>query len=201
LPEYDETLKTNDDNKWQRRNCMRKVMVSSFVSLDGVMEEPQHWNFQFWNDEHTAYATEILFASDALLLGRETYEPFASSWSTRSGEFADKINSMPKFVASTTLKEPLTWNATLIKGNVPQAVAKLKQQPGKDIMIYGSSTLVRSLLPSGVIDDLRLWVHPIVLGSGRRVFEEGSEAKLKLLEAKPLSSGVVILSYGPANNH
>jgi dihydrofolate reductase len=190
----------NVDHQWQRRKIVRKVIVSTFVTLDGVMEEPQNWNFQFWNDDHTDYATEMLFASDALLLGRETYEGFASSWSTRSGDFADKINNMPKYVASTTLQEPLSWNATLIKGDVPQEVAKLKQQPGKDILIYGSSTLVRSLLPHGVIDDLQLWVYPVVLGSGRRVFEEGSEAKLKLLDTKPFSTGVVILSYQPVKD-
>jgi dihydrofolate reductase len=178
---------------------VRKVIVSTFVTLDGVMEEPQNWNVQFWTDDQTDYATDLLFASDALLLGRETYEAFASSWSTRSGDFADKINNMPKFVASTTLKEPLAWNATLIKGNVPQEVAKLREQPGKDILIYGSSTLVRSLLPHGVIDDLRLWVYPVVLGSGRRVFAEGSEVKLKLLNTKTFGTGVVILSYGPTD--
>jgi dihydrofolate reductase len=176
---------------------MRKIIVSTFVTLDGVMEEPQNWHSQFWSDELTEYAHGVLFASDALLLGRETYEGFASSWASRTGEFADRINSLPKFVASTTLQEPLAWNASLITGDVPAEVSKLKQQPGQDIVMYGSSTLVRALMPHGLIDELRLWVFPVVLGSGRRLFPEGSHAKLKLVDTKTFSSGAIVLSYQP----
>jgi len=140
-------------------------------------------------------------ASDALLLGRVTYEGFAAAWPGRKGTdpFANKFNSMPKYVATRTLKK-LEWNNShLIAGDLAAEVAKLKQQPGGDIVIHGSPGLIRSLLPSGLIDEYRLLVYPLVLGKGKRLFDEGSKTKLKLVESRPLGKGVVKLVYHPAD--
>ena len=139
----------------------------------------------------------LLFASDALLLGRVTYEEFAAAWPSRSGDpFTDYINGMPKFVASRTLKGPLIWNATLLKGDVAEEVRKLKQQAGKNILIYGSSELVDSLMRHKLIDVYRLMVYPITLGTGRRFFTDGGDKMdLTLTDAKRTSTGVAVLTY------
>jgi dihydrofolate reductase len=137
-----------------------------------------------------------ILAADALLLGRETYQSFAESWPSRTGDFADKINSMAKYVVSTTLEEPLVWtNSRLIKGNVVEEVSKLKQQPGQDILIYGTGRLAHTLLQHGLIDEHRLWVIPIIWGSGKRIFDGMDTTTLALVEAKTLPSGTVILSH------
>jgi len=137
--------------------------------------------------------------SDALLLGRVTYQGFAEAWPSRTGEFADKFNSMPKFVVSTTLEDPEWNNTTVIKGNVAEEVSKLKQQPGGDIVIHGSAQLVQTLLEDDLIDEYRLMVFPIVLGSGKRLFSDtGKPATLKLVDSKTVGSGVLILTYQPA---
>ena len=137
-------------------------------------------------------------ASDVFLLGRETYELFKEFWSDES-DYAARMNSIPKLVASTTLRGPLEWNASLIEGDVAEEVAKLKQQPGRDILMYGSPTLMRTLAKHDLIDEYLVWVHPVVLGSGKRLFSEGFEkTTLKLVDTEPLSSGVVILTYRPA---
>jgi len=179
---------------------MRKVIVSEFVTLDGVMEAPDKWQFPFWNDETGKFKVDELFASDALLLGRVTYQEFAAAWPSMTDEegFADRMNRLPKFVVSTTLKEPLGWNATLIKGNIAQEVSKLKQQPGQDILISGGAGLVHSLLQQDLIDEYRLLVYPVVLGSGKRLFRDGSNTTLKLVETQTLGSDVVLLTYQPA---
>ncbi|MDQ2787576.1 MAG: dihydrofolate reductase family protein [Chloroflexota bacterium] len=179
---------------------MRKVIVTEYVTLDGVMEEPGQWSFQFWNDEAATYKYDELFASDALLLGRVTYQGFAAAWPTMTGtgDFGERMNSLPKYVASTTLKE-MTWNATVIEGNVVETVTKMKQQPGQDILVAGSGALVQTLMQHDLVDEYRLMIYPIVLGSGKRLFREGSETKnLKLVETKTFSSGVVVLTYQPA---
>ena len=188
---------------------MRKVIVSEYVTLDGVMEDPggaegfEHggWSFQFWNEEAAKFKFDELFASDALLLGRVTYQGFAKAWPTMKDEggFADRMNSLPKFVVSTTLKEVEWNNAKLMKGNIAEEVSKLKQQPGQDILIAGSGELVHTLMQHDLIDEYRLMVHPVVLGSGKRLFRDGTGTKvLKLIETKTFSSGVVLLSYQPA---
>jgi len=185
---------------------MRSVIVTEYLSLDGVMQDPggtgefEHrgWTIPYWNDELAKYQSDQLFASDALLLGRVTYEEFVASWPLRSGDpFTDRINSLPKFVASTTLEEPLEWNATLLKGDLAAEVAKLKQQSGQDLLIYGSGELVHTLMQHNLIDQLNLLVYPVVLGSGKRLFGEGSTTTLRLVEAKTFSSGVVALIYRP----
>ena len=179
---------------------MRRVVLAEYVSLDGVMEEPS-WTAPFWNDELGKYQHDQLFRSDALLLGRVTYQGFAASWPSMEateGDFAVRMNTLPKYVASTTLRE-LEWNAQLIEGDVPAAVTELKQQPGQDILIYGSGELVRTLTQHNLIDEYRLMVHPVVLGSGKRLFDGVSDAPaLKLTDTVTFSSGVVSLVCEPA---
>ena len=178
---------------------MRKVVVSEFVSLDGVMDEPGQWSFPYWNEEAAKFKSDELFASDALLLGRVTYQGFAAAWPTMegTGEFGERMNSLPKYVASTTLTET-TWNATVIEGDVAAAVAQLKQQPGQDILVGGSATLVQTLMQHDLVDEYRLMVYPIILGTGKRLFKEGMDVmKLTLVETKTTDTGVVILTYHP----
>lgn len=178
---------------------MRKLLISSQVSMDMVIDSPQNFVFDYVNDEFFTYAREQLFESDALIMGRITYEAFAKAWSERDGadEFADRMNSLPKHVASRTLKEPLTWNANLIKGDVVKEVAKLKEQNGKNILQYGSGELTHTLLEHGLIDEFRLMVFPVAMGTGQRPFENIQKVPMKLLETKTFNTGVVILHYQP----
>jgi dihydrofolate reductase len=178
---------------------MRKVIVSEYVTLDGVMDEPGLWSGAFWNEEASTFKHDELFASGVLLLGRVTYEGFAKAWPTMegTGDYGERMNSLPKYVASTTLDKP-EWNASVMKGSVPETVAELKQQPGQDILVFGSGQLVHTLMQSHLIDEYRLMVYPIIFGSGKRLFAEGSERQtLRLVETKPFSSGVVVLTYHP----
>lgn len=175
---------------------MRRIIVSTFATLDGVIESPQKWSLKYFDEEAAKFASEQLFAADALLLGRETYQGFAEAWPSRTGDFADRINSMAKYVVSTTLEEPLAWtNSRLIKGNVIEEVARLKQQPGQDILIYGTGRLAHTLLQHGLIDEHRLWVIPVIWGSGKRIFAGVDTTTLELVAAKILPSGTVILSH------
>lgn len=178
---------------------MRKVIVSTMMSLDGVEENPQFWSFDYWNDEIQQYAYAQLFASDALIMGRLTYEGFVEAWSSRAGadEFADRMNSLPKYVASRTAKAPLDWNASLIEGDVAAAIARLKEQPGQDILQYGCGELTYTLVQQGLVDELRFLVYPVMVGVGGRVFENIDQTKLKLLDTKTFSTGVVALHYQP----
>src|SRR6266702_3840690 len=180
---------------------MRKVVVSEYVTLDGVMEEPgggeksRHggWSFKFWNEEAAKYKFDELFAGDALLLGRVTYQGFAKAWPpmTDAQGFAARMNSIPKYVVSTTLKQ-LDWNnSTLIKGDIAEEVYKLKQQPGQDILVAASCELVHTLMQHDLIDEYRLMVHPVVLGSGKRLFRDAGDKKtLRLVRSKTFSSGI-----------
>ncbi len=189
---------------------MRKVVASEYVTLDGVMEDPGGgegtghggWSFQFWSEEAAKFKFDELFASDALLLGRKTYQGFAKAWPTMpgTGEYGERMNSLPKYVVSTRLKT-LEWNASLIKGPLAEEISKLKQQPGQDLLIFGSGELVHTLAQLNLIDEYRLMVHPIVVGGGKRLFREGSEKKvLRLVETKTFSSGVVVLTYQPVQS-
>ena len=185
---------------------MRKVVASELMSLDGVVESPEKWHFPYFNDEMAEAITAAMAASDAMLLGRVTYEEFAAFWPSQSSEndqeTTDYMNNTPKFVVSKSLEEPLEWNnSALIKGEVAEEISKLKQQAGKDISISGSPTLVRSLLEEDLLDELRLMLHPIVVGSEKRLFEEGSDQKaLELLDSKTFSTGVLYLTYQPAQS-
>jgi dihydrofolate reductase len=187
---------------------MRKLVVTEYVTLDGVMEDPggsegtKHggWSFQFWNQEAAKFKLDELFASDALLLGRVTYQGFAKAWPSMTDElgFADRMNGLPKFVVSTTLEKAEWNNSRLIGENIPEEVSRLKQQPGQDILVAGSGELVQALLQHDLIDEYRLMVHPVVLGSGKRLFPDGSDMKvLRLVDTRTFSSGIVLLSYQP----
>jgi len=178
---------------------MRKVTAGLFVSLDGVTESPEKWQLPYFNDEMGEAIGAAMAAADAMLLGRVTYQEFASYWpGVRSEDqpFADYMNNTPKYVVSTTL-DTVEWsNSTLIKGNLAEEITKLKQQPGKNIGITGSTTLVQSLLQDDLLDELGLMIHPVVVGSGKRLFEEGGDLKaLKLIDSKTFSTGVVCLTY------
>jgi dihydrofolate reductase len=178
---------------------MSRVVVSEYVSLDGVMDEPGRWSMPFFDDEVSKFKYDELFASDALLLGRLTYEGFAAAWPTMTDEqgFAQRMNSLPKYVASTTLTAP-EWNATVIEGDIAGRVAELKRQPGGDLLVGGSGTLVRSLMEHDLVDEYRLLVHPIVLGAGKRLFADGmAQTVLDLVDARAFGSGVVALTYRP----
>jgi dihydrofolate reductase len=190
---------------------MGKLVVSEYVSVDGVMEAPgggeefEHggWTFQFdRGPEGDEFKLNELRASDALLLGRVTYEGFAAAWPSMTDEqgFADKFNSMPKYVVSTTLEEPLEWNnSTLIRDNVADEIATLKQELDGDILVNGSAQLVHKLMEYDLVDEYRLMVFPIVLGSGKRLFGDTSDTTpLQLQETKTVGSGIVILTYQPA---
>lgn len=179
---------------------MRRLIVTEFITLDGVVEDPHKWSFPYWTDEIAKFKHEETMASDALLLGRVTYEGFAAAWPGRKDPegFADRFNSMPKHVVSTTLKH-LEWNNShLVTGDLAAAVSGLKQQRGQDIVIHGSPGLVRSLLPHNLVDEWRLLVYPLVMGRGKRLFDETSQSTLKLVSTRGYSSGVVGLTYHEA---
>jgi dihydrofolate reductase len=189
---------------------MGRIVVTEFVSLDGVFEDPggaekyEHggWSFRFnRGDDGDKFKLDEAFASDALLLGRVTYQGFADAWPSRTGEFADKFNSMPKFVVSTTLTAP-DWNNTqVINGDVASEVPKLKEQFGGDVVVHGSGQLVNSLKEHDLVDEYRLMVFPVVLGKGKRLFADaGDLIPLKLAETRPVGpDGVVILTYQRAD--
>lgn len=177
---------------------MSKVVLVTYVSLDGVVENPS-WTAPYWNDELAAYQRDQLFASDALLLGRVTYEEFAAAWPsmTEEGDFGQRMNSLPKYVATNTL-QALEWNATAIEGDVVEMLAKNKEQPGGDLLIYGSADLVGTLMAHDLIDEYRLIVFPTVVGKGRRLFPEGANAPtLQLADTVTFSTGAVSLVYQP----
>jgi dihydrofolate reductase len=176
---------------------MRKVVVTEFLSLDGVMEEPA-WTAPYWNDEIAKFKGDEQDTSDVLLLGRMTYQGFAAAWTKSEDEGADYMNNVPKYVVSTTL-DRLEWNnSTLIKDNIVEEITKLKQQQGQDILVYGSATLVHTLIQNDLVDRYRLLLYPVVLGKGKRLFKDSTTLTLKLLESKFLSSGVLALVYEPA---
>jgi dihydrofolate reductase len=182
-----------------------KIVVTEFVSLDGVMEDPggsesfKHggWSFEIpRGDEGDKFKLDETMASDALLLGRVTYEGFAASWPSREGEFADKFNTMPKYVVSSTLENPEWNNTTVLTGDLADEVSGLKQQNERDIVVHGSATLAQALLEQDLVDELRLMIFPVVLGGGKRLFGETSDKKrLRLTDSKAVGDGVVILIY------
>ena len=188
---------------------MRKLIVTQFVTVDGVMEDPGGsekferggWAFQFdRGPDGDKFKFDEVMASDALLLGRVTYEGFAEAWPSRTGEFADKFNTMPKFVVSTTLEHADWNNTTVIRGNVAEEVSRLKEQSGGDILVNGSCMLVETLMEDDLVDEYRLMVFPVVLGSGKRLFgDRGETTPLRLVDTKPVGpDGVVVLTYEPA---
>lgn len=187
---------------------MGRIVVTEFVSLDGVIETPggdgdfRHagWTSEIDSgEEGEKFKAEEGSDAEALLLGRVTYELFASAWPSIDGEYADKFNSMPKYVVSSTLEQPEWTNSTVLDGDVAEEVSKLRQAADGDIVVHGSSQLVQMLLEHDLVDELRLMVFPVVLGSGQRLFGETSDKKpLRLVDSKMVGDGVAILTYAPA---
>jgi dihydrofolate reductase len=182
---------------------MRKLVESTHVSLGGEIGSPQEWAFPYLDDEHSDYATQLLFAADALLLGRLTYEGLSAAYPAMTGDsgvpndFIERMNSIPKYVASTTLREA-TWNASVIKGSVAAFVADLKQQPGGDIIKYGNGLLDATLMEHGLIDEFHLLITPVAVGRGQHLFEGIDTAPaLKLVDVKRCSNDVLRLIYTP----
>jgi dihydrofolate reductase len=179
---------------------MRTLKLALYVSLDGVVEEPA-WTGPFWNDQLAGLQAEYLHSSDALVLGRVTYEGFAAAWPSMeesTGEFGAKMNSMPKHVASRTLSEA-EWNATIMEGDVADAVAKLKGEDGGDLLVYGSGDLVDELTRHRLIDEYRLMVHPVIVGKGKKLFQGlGETVDLKLADTVTTDTGVAVLTYTPS---
>lgn len=194
---------------------MRKVIVSEFLSLDGVMQAPGDpdedrrggfedggWMLGYFDETAGADLIESIGSSGGMILGRQTYEGFAAYWPNAPADdpFAGPMNDLPKFVASTTLQEPLAWqNSTLIHGDVPEGVAALKEQPGNDLNVIGSGVLAQTLMQHGLVDRFRLMIHPVLLGSGERLFRGGTgRTPLRLVNSQTSSTGVLILTYEPA---
>ena len=185
-----------------------RIVVTEFVSLDGVVEAPgggENFKHGGWSleidrgDEGNQFKLDETMSSQALLLGRVTYEGFAESWPSREGEFADKFNTMPKYVVSSTLENPEWTNTTVLNGNVPEQVARLRDEQDGDIVVHGSPMLVQTLLDNDLVDELRLMVFPVVLGSGKRLFAETSDKKpMQLVDSRMVGDGVAILTYRPA---
>ena len=187
---------------------MARIVVTEFVSLDGVMEAPGGdddfvrgaWSFQFERGaEGDRFKLDETREADALLLGRRTYEGFAAAWPSREGEFADKFNDMPKYVVSSTLEDPDWSNTTVLAGDVPEEVSKLKREVDGQVVVHGSARLAAALIEADLVDEVRLMVFPIVLGTGKRLFGETSESKpLRLSRSQIVGDGVAILVYEPA---
>jgi dihydrofolate reductase len=192
----------------EKEDRVGKIVVTEFVSLDGVMEDPggaENFRYGGWTfeinrgDEGDKFKLDETLSSEALLLGRVTYEGFAEAWPSREGEFADKFNTMPKYVVSSTLEEPEWNNSTVLSGEVAEEVARLRQEQDGDIVVHGSARLVQTLLEHDLVDELRLMVFPVVLGSGKRLFgESGDKKPLRLVDSKMVGDGVAILIYEPA---
>jgi dihydrofolate reductase len=194
----------------EKEDRVGRIVVTEFVSLDGVIEAPgggedfRHggWSFEIARgDEGDKFKLDEALSSAALLLGRVTYEGFAAAWPSRDGEFADKFNTMPKYVVSSTLKDPEWNNSTVLRGDVPDEVARLKQDQDGDIVVHGSARLVQTLVEHDLVDEFRLMVFPVVLGSGKRLFGETSDKKpLRLVDSKVVGDGVAILVYESARD-
>jgi dihydrofolate reductase len=183
---------------------MRKLIAKAWISLDGVFDADQDkfevWFLPYDSQDRAEEIRAPVFNSDAFIYGRTTYEMLAPYWSKRKNNeegLADKLNDTPKYVISTTLEKAEWKNSTIIKENVPEEIGRLKQQPGQQMMIDGSATLVESLLETDLIDEYQFLVHPIILGSGKRFFKDGGKVPLKLVESKTLSLGVILLRYHP----
>jgi dihydrofolate reductase len=178
-----------------------RLVATEYMTLDGIAEEPGHWSGPFFDNEAGQFKWSELQASDALLLGRRTYEGFAKAWPTMpgTGEFGEKMNSMPKYVVSSTL-DKVEWSGSiLIKGNVSEEIRKLKSQPGNDLLLSGSAQLFNSMMKENLIDLYRIMLHPLVLGKGLRLFAyDGTERVLELTDVKRFGKGITVLEYAPA---
>ncbi|MFE0646969.1 dihydrofolate reductase family protein [Streptomyces sp. NPDC059534] len=179
---------------------MRKIINSTYVSLDGDIEKLDQWSFDYWSGDLERYAHKLLFAADALLMGRETYENFAPAWSERAGSdaFADRMNAIDKYVASTTLAGGDWGDTTVIpRDGFVEAITALKERPGGDILMYGFGPVARTLLAHDLLDEVHFWVHPVIAGGGT-LAADGLLHRLKHLHTETLDTGVVVLTYAPA---
>jgi len=182
---------------------MRKIIVSEFISLDGVIEAPgpahdfKHagWTMPYWNDTLAQFKFKELFAAGALLLGRTTYDGFAAAWPKMKDVFADRMNGLPKHIASTTLTNPAWNNSHVVSGDLASTVKKLKAEPGQDILVFGSGKLSAALLKAGLVDELAFLVYPVVLGAGQRFFENNPHLALNTIETRDMDKGVTLLRY------
>jgi dihydrofolate reductase len=177
---------------------MRRIVSSTFVSLDGVINHMERWHFEFIDDELEALALDHVRDSDALLLGRHTYEAYAGVWPGRDGELADRLNAMAKYLASTTMQTADWTNTTIIAGDLVEAVTTLKREDGKNILMHGYGPIAKTLMRHGLLDELSLWVHPVLAGVGTSddmIWSDGVHARLSLEDVKTLGSGIVVLTY------
>src|SRR5919199_1301943 len=187
---------------------MARIVVSEFVSLDGVMEDPggaedfEHggWAFEFSRgEEGDRFKMDETMQSDALLLGRRTYEGFVDAWPSRTGEFADRFNTMPKYVVSSTLRDPEWTNTTVLDGDPVQEARRVRDEADGDVVVHGSVQLAQALIANDLVDELRLMVFPVILGDGKRLFgDPGDKKTLRLVDSKIVGDGVAILTYAPA---
>jgi dihydrofolate reductase len=188
---------------------VRRLIVSEFLSLDGVMQDPGGvgeleqggWTARYWSEELAKFKSEELSSSDGLLLGRITYEGFAAAWpdmSHEEGEYADRMNGFPKYVVSRTLSDPAWTNSRVLSGDLEGEVRELKEQPGQDLLIFGSAQLVRSLMALDLIDEYRFQVYPVVVGAGKQLFGGDVSTTLQLAETRQLEPGIVVLTYHAA---
>lgn len=178
---------------------MRKIIESTLMSVDGVVGNPAAWGVMDYRDgEVQREALRRLSGCDAMLMGRRTYEDFAAVWPPQTTDLADRVNSISKFVFSSTLEKADWNNSTIVRGDVVAQVTKLKQRDGQDLVIYGHGLLGQTLLEHGLLDELQLSIHPLLAGSGTQLFRVGGKRPLKLVSAKTFGTGVVVLSYRPA---
>jgi dihydrofolate reductase len=180
-----------------------RLVATEYLSFDGVFEEPGHWSFPYFNEEAGQFKWNELLASDALLLGRKTYEGFAAAWPTmpNTGEFGERMNSMTKYVVSSTLDKVEWAGSRLVKGDLAEEIRKLKKEPGNDLLLSGSAQLFNALMDEDLIDLYRFMVHPIVVGKGKRLFSDGGPKRaLELTETKRVGVGIVVLEYMPARS-
>jgi dihydrofolate reductase len=177
---------------------MKKLVESTFVSLDGSIENPQNWSPPYWDNEHSGYARKLLWDADALLLGRKTYENFAEAWPPRAGadDFTDRMNELPKYVASNTLTDT-TWNASVLEGDTVEAIRKLKDEDGGSLLKFGTGELDRTLLEHDLVDEFHFWYFPVIAGGGQRLLDDVDATHLELLDVARFKSGIVVHVLGP----
>lgn len=181
---------------------MRRIVNSTYMSLDGVVQHPENWTFDYRSDDAAQFGHDQLFSSDALLMGRRTYDIFVEHWpkATDDAGFADRMNALPKYVVSNTLTNPSWSNTTVVNGDITDQIRKLKDAPGQDILQYGYGAVTAHLLRVGLLDELRIWLHPLLVGGSEPdtlLFHEQVEAQLQLVSTQPYESGMVILTYQP----
>lgn len=176
---------------------MGKIIESTLVSLDGVVGNPQAWATKYFDHEAEAYALELLSTADAMLMGRGTYEFFAAAFPHQTGPYGIRINNIRKYVFTNTLNKADWGNASIVGGDVAVEAARLKQRGGNDLVVYGHGLLAETLLRHGLLDELKFWIHPLIVGRGQLLFREGAEVELKPVSTKTLGTGVVVATYQP----